>query len=160
MAEAPDLILCWPGKTTAEYARVGIADYLDRVRRFRDCKRLVVPEARGRMRQAEKLEREGETIVERLDAFQPNYVTLVDPRGKMMKSEEFASFLRRQCYDDARSLTFVVGGPDGVSAALRQHADRLLGLSRMTLPHDLARLVLVEQIYRGFTLIHGMPYSR
>lgn len=160
MAEAPDLILCWPGKTAAEYARVGVGDYLGRIRRFRDCKRLVVPEPRGRMRQAERLDREADTILDRLEAFEPNFLTLVDPRGKMMKSEEFAEFLRRQCYDDTRSLTFVVGGPDGVSKALRQRADRLLGLSRMTLPHDLARLVLVEQIYRGFTLIHGMPYSR
>lgn len=160
MVEAPGLVLCWPGKTTAEYAQVGIADYLERIRRFRDCKRLAVSEARGRLRRAEKLDREGKTIVERLEPFQPRYLALVDPRGKTMTSEGFARFLRRQCYDDARSLTFVVGGPDGVSGALRQEADLLLGLSTMTLPHDMARLVLVEQIYRGFTLIHGMPYSR
>ena len=57
-------------------------------------------------------------------------------------------------------LAFVVGGPDGVGPGVRGAADLLLGLSHLTLPHDMARVVLAEQIYRGFTLIHGLPYDR
>jgi 23S rRNA (pseudouridine1915-N3)-methyltransferase len=53
-----------------------------------------------------------------------------------------------------------VGGPAGIATNVKEKADMLLGLSRMTLPHDMARLLLVEQLYRGFTIIKGMPYDR
>jgi 23S rRNA (pseudouridine1915-N3)-methyltransferase len=99
-------------------------------------------------------------VLARLEAFDPYFLVLLDPRGKSMDSKDFAALLQRQCYDDGRTLAFVVGGPDGVSEGLRGRANVLLGLSPMTLPHDLARLFLTEQIYRGFTLIHGLPYGR
>jgi 23S rRNA (pseudouridine1915-N3)-methyltransferase len=159
---APALVLCWPGKTTAGYARIGIEEYLGRIRRFRSCKCLVVPEEppTKQYSDAHRLERQGKEILKRLDAIRPRFLVVVDPRGKAMDSQEFADLLRRQCYDDARTLAFVVGGPDGVASGVRGQADLLLGLSRMTLPHDMARVFLTEQIYRGFTMIHGLPYSR
>ena len=163
MAESsPHIVLCWPGKTTAQYARVGIDDYLTRIARFRSCKRVVVSEEpSGKLYSDEhRLEREGKAILKRLSAFEPYFLIVLHPRGRSMDSRKFATLLQRQCYDDGRTLAFVVGGPDGVSEGLRGRADLLLGLSPMTLPHDLARLFLTEQIYRGFTLIHGLPYSR
>jgi 23S rRNA (pseudouridine1915-N3)-methyltransferase len=158
----PDIVLCWPGKTSAEYARVGIADYLERIRRFRSCREVVVKEeaATGRFSEKHRRERQDKLILDRLAAFEPYWLALLDPRGKSMDSRKFAALLQRQCYDDGRTPAFVVGGADGVSEGLRSRADLLLGLSPMTLPHDLARLFLTEQIYRGFTLIHGLPYSR
>lgn len=158
----PHIVLCWPGKTRAEYARVGIDDYLERIRRFRQCRCVPVPEEPpGKQYSDEhRLERQGEAILGRLERFDPYFLVLLDPRGKAMDSREFATLLQRQCYDDSRTLAFVVGGPDGVSEGLRGRADLLLALSRMTLPHDLARLFLTEQVYRGFTIIHGQPYSR
>lgn len=157
----PDLVLCWPGKTAAEYARVGISDYLARIRRHRSCKRVVAPEEKGnRYHTKERLEREGRALLARLAAVEPMYLVVVDPRGKQLDSEAFAALVRRQCYEDARTLAFVVGGPDGLAPAVRERADLLLGLSRMTLPHDLARLLLTEQIYRAFTFIYGLPYGR
>ena len=162
MAEGPELVLCWPGKTVAEYAKAGISDYLDRIRRFRSCECLVVPEEYPSKQYSEehRLEREGKRVLERIQAVKPLYLAVVDPRGKMFDSHELADLLKRQCYDDARTLVFLVGGPDGVAPLVRESADMLLGLSRMTLPHDMARLMLTEQLYRGFTLIHGLPYSR
>jgi len=163
MAEpAPQIVLCWPGKTGAEYARVGIEDYLTRIRRFRSCKRVVVSEEPSTKHYSDqhRLERQEKALLKRLAAFEPYYLVVLDPRGKSLDSRKFATLLQRQCYDDGRTLAFVVGGPDGVSEGLRGRADFLLGLSPMTLPHDLARLFLTEQIYRGFTIIHGLPYSR
>ena len=107
-----------------------------------------------------RLQRQGEAILKRLQPLEPYSLVVVDPRGKSLDSPEFAELLQRQCYDDARILVFVVGGPDGIALGLRDRADLLLGLSRMTLPHDMARVVLAEQVYRGFMLIHGLPYNR
>lgn len=159
---APHIVLCWPGKTKAAYARAGLDDYLARIRHYRTCKVVVVSEERPSRRysDAHRLERQGNAVLERLQPFDPYYLVLLDARGKAMDSRKFAALLQRRCYDVGRTLAFVVGGPDGVSEGLRDRADLLLGLSPMTLPHDLARLFLAEQIYRGFTIIHGLPYSR
>lgn len=158
----PQIALCWPGKTSAEYARIGIEEYLSRIRKFRTCKRVVVAEepATKQYSDEHRLERQFEAVLKRLEALAPYYLVVLDPRGKAMDSRKFAALLQRQCYDDGRTLAFVVGGADGVSEGLRGRADVLLGLSPMTLPHDLARLFLTEQIYRGFTIIHRLPYSR
>jgi len=159
---APHIVLCWPGKTSAEYARIGIDEYLGRIRRFRRCECVVVAEEPPTKHYSDKhrQERQGAALLKRLQPFDPVFVVALDPRGKALESAKFAELLRRQCYDDARTLAFVVGGPDGLAKGVRDRADLLLGLSSMTLPHDMARLFLAEQIYRGFTIIHGLPYSR
>lgn len=159
---APQIVLCWPGKTSADYARIGIDEYLSRIRKFRSCKCVVVAEepATKQYSDEHRVKRQCDAILERLESLAPYYLVVLDPRGKPMDSRKFAALLQRQCYDDGRTLAFVVGGPDGVSEGLRGRADVLLGLSPMTLPHDLARLFLTEQIYRGFTIIHRLPYSR
>ena len=81
---------------------------------------------------------------------------VLDPRGEAMDSAEFASFLEGA----QRDVTFYIGGAEGWSDEFRQSADRLLTLSKMTLPHELARVFLVEQIYRAFTILSGHPYNK
>lgn len=159
---AAQIALCWPGKTSAAYANFGIDEYVSRIRRFRTCECVVVPEepATKQYSDEHRLERQSDALVKRLEAFQPYFLAVLDLRGKSMDSRKFAALIQRQCYDDGRTLAFVVGGPDGVSEGLRGRADVLLALSPMTLPHDLARLFLTEQIYRAFTIIHRLPYSR
>ncbi len=85
---------------------------------------------------------------------------LLDPRGREWTSGEFAEWLGQQAVRGTRELAFLVGGPDGFSAAFRERADLLLSLSRLTLTRDWARTLLLEQIYRGFTILRGYPYSR
>lgn len=163
MPERPaQIVLCWPGKTSAEYARIGIDEYVARIRRFRRCECVVVSEEPSTKHYSEehRLERQGKALLGRLETYEPLFSVVLDPNGKSMDSRKFADLLQRQCYDDGRTLAFVVGGPDGLARGVRDRADLLLGLSRMTLPHDMARLLLAEQIYRGFTIIHGLPYSR
>ena len=156
------MVLCWPGRTTAEYARIGVAEYTKRIRRFRTCECFVVPEepAAKKYTASHRVEREGASILKRLSTLGSMYLIVVDPAGKQLETPGFARLLERQCYDSARTLAFVVGGPDGVARIVKEKADMLLGLSRMTLPHDMARLLLVEQIYRGLTIIKGLPYDR
>ena len=84
----------------------------------------------------------------------------LDVRGREWTSAEFAEWLGEQALRGTRELVFLIGGPEGFSAAFRKEADVLLALSRMTLTHDWARAFLLEQIYRGFTILRGYPYAR
>jgi 23S rRNA (pseudouridine1915-N3)-methyltransferase len=84
---------------------------------------------------------------------------LLDPLGKSLTSFEFADVVAKG-EREARDLVFVIGGADGLPAGWRERADWLLSLSAMTYPHELARAMLAEQIYRAFTILRGHPYPR
>ncbi len=88
------------------------------------------------------------------------YTVVLDERGQPMDSLKFAKWLERLTIDQPHGVTFVVGGDVGVSETVRQRADLLLSLSAMTLPHQLARVVLLEQIYRACTLMRNIPYHK
>ena len=82
-----------------------------------------------------------------------------DPAGKALDSAQFVQLVR-QGEDEGQDLVFLVGGHDGLPAEWRARADLLLSLSAMTFPHELARAMLAEQIYRAFTTLRGHPYPR
>jgi 23S rRNA (pseudouridine1915-N3)-methyltransferase len=84
---------------------------------------------------------------------------LLDPAGKSMDSAAFAGLLA-QGERDGRDLVFVVGGHDGLPPGWRARGDLLLSLSAMTFPHELARAMLAEQLYRGFAILRNLPYVR
>jgi 23S rRNA (pseudouridine1915-N3)-methyltransferase len=84
---------------------------------------------------------------------------LLDPEGRSLDSKQFAELARRS-EEEARDLVFVIGGADGLPPSWREQADVLLSLSAMTWPHELARAMLAEQIYRAFTTLRGHPYPR
>ena len=84
----------------------------------------------------------------------------LDPRGAQLSSEGLAGFLDRLALDGTGEVAFCVGGPDGLSDAVRAGAHTLWSLSELTLPHDLAMLVLVEALYRAATISAGGPYHR
>ena len=84
-------------------------------------------------------------------------LVLLDSRGKQFSSEEFAQFLEREQLN-AIPLLFAIGGSDGFSDATRREAGFMLSLGKMTLPHELARVILMEQIYRAFTILKNHPY--
>jgi 23S rRNA (pseudouridine1915-N3)-methyltransferase len=84
---------------------------------------------------------------------------LLDPAGRVFDSDEFSAYIGRSEME-ARDLVFVVGGADGLPRAWTQRADLLLSLSSMTLPHELARAMVAEQIYRAFAILRGHPYPR
>lgn len=85
---------------------------------------------------------------------------VLDVRGKLLSSAQFASTIASARDGGTRELAFLIGGPDGHGEVARQSADLLLSLGPMTLPHALARAVLAEQIYRAITIIGGHPYHR
>ena len=84
----------------------------------------------------------------------------LDPAGRRWNSQDLAAFLRKQRDGGGRPVSFCVGGAEGFSDAFRERADLLLSLSSMTLPHELARVMLLEQLYRAFTMLAGHPYPK
>ncbi len=103
------------------------------------------------------MEAEGELINAKLSSTEQ--VVLLDERGKQLSSKLLASKLS-EWQSDGRDLCFIIGGPDGVSDAVRQRADMMWSLSQLTLPHGMARALLSEQLYRAWTLQTGHPYHR
>ena len=94
-----------------------------------------------------------------LDEISPgDFVVLLDERGREMESRTFSDFISKKALEQPRSLIFIIGGPYGFSKAVYDKADMLLSLSKMTFPHELARLFFVEQIYRAGTIARGEPY--
>jgi 23S rRNA (pseudouridine1915-N3)-methyltransferase len=98
-------------------------------------------------------EREGRAMVDKIGSSE--LVIALDEKGTAPTSRQFAKLLASR-----GSITFLIGGPDGLGEAARTRADRTVRLSAMTLPHELARLVLAEQIYRGLSINKGHSYHR
>ena len=103
------------------------------------------------------MQTEGENILARIDSSEQ--VVLLDERGKQWTSNELSACLA-DWQADGRDLCFVIGGPDGVSAACRERATSVWSLSKLTLPHGLARVLFAEQMYRAWSLQIGHPYHR
>jgi 23S rRNA (pseudouridine1915-N3)-methyltransferase len=135
-----------------------IGDYETRAARYWPLDVVEVKEEPGRGLSGDLVrEREAGRLVERI----PGDALLVacDPGGTVMDSDAFAKWLQEQ-RDAARSVCFVIGGAHGLGSAVRQRANRRLSLAPWTLPHEVARLVLAEQLYRAGTISRGEPYHK
>ena len=100
---------------------------------------------------------EGRKILDKLKS--TDFAVLLDERGKQPTSHQFAESLDNW-HNLGRNIIFVIGGPDGVSAEVRKRANLIWSLSRLTLPHGLARIVFIEQLYRAWSICTGHPYHR
>ena len=143
----------------AEYAR-GIARYVDRISRFVPAEIVVVKDEKpGSKPDAMRIRKaEAERL---LSALRPrDLLVLTDESGPERTSGEFAADLRAWLDLSPSAVVFAVGGAYGLDPALRRRARAILPLSRMTLPHQLARLVLAEQVYRAVATLRGVAYSK
>lgn len=89
-----------------------------------------------------------------------DYLVVCDERGSEMSSKEFAKFIEERQIRSTKGLTFVIGPSEGLGEHLKSKAKKKLGLSKMTLQHDMAALILLEQIYRACTILKGEPYHK
>lgn len=134
--------------------------YEERIRRYADLDLVVVSEERVlyKGRKDYILNQEGRRIREKV---RPDvFGVALDEGGKPLSSEGFARSLEKWSDSGSREIAFLLGGPYGLEEALKEEADFRLSLSPMTLAHGMARLLLLEQIYRGFTLLRGEPYHK
>lgn len=148
----------WEGRTKDAHLRALAAEYEKRIARFVDIQLEETRPLRAGSRHApDSLSPQEKRLLEKQrDAIK----VLLDERGLERTSEEFAAWLGEQAVHGARDIVFVLGGPDGFSEPFRRQADLVLALSRLTLTHEWARVLLLEQIYRGFTILRGYPYPR
>jgi 23S rRNA (pseudouridine1915-N3)-methyltransferase len=135
-----------------------LEDYVRRIRRRCRIEVVAPRAATGRaVRGASRAEREGRAAL--AAAGEKSTVVALDAGGARMTSEEFARWLGKALAAGS-TVSFVVGGAEGLSAEICRRADRRLSLSTLTLPHELAQVLLCEQIYRAFSILEGAPYHR
>jgi 23S rRNA (pseudouridine1915-N3)-methyltransferase len=152
------LVVAVVGKPRDRHLAAAIAEYETRAARYWPLVVSEVREASGRgVSASEARRREGARLLERLPA--AGLVVACDERGDRLTSAEFATLLVG-ARDSARDVAFVVGGAFGLDDAVRDAASRSLQLAPWTLPHELARLVLAEQLYRAGTIARGEPYHK
>ena len=140
--------LIWVGKTKEQHILEGIIKYQKFLRRYADVSISEIKEEKGSNVQR-VVEREGE----RISRLQVPYI-LLDEKGKGLTSFDFAKLIGNH----ASPVNFVVGGAYGVSDAVKEKADLRIALSRMTFTHEMSRLILMEQIYRAFTILNNRDY--
>jgi 23S rRNA (pseudouridine1915-N3)-methyltransferase len=146
----------WPGKTRDEHLRALVAEYLKRLQRFVRCEVIETRDAAGTDRASGK--KESQRI---LDAIPDGSMTvLLDLEGRDWSSPELAVEVQRWENDAIKEVAIVIGGAEGVSAEVAARAQKLWRLSRLTLTHEMARVVAVEQLYRAYTINRGMPYQK
>ncbi|WP_310570121.1 23S rRNA (pseudouridine(1915)-N(3))-methyltransferase RlmH [Gemmatimonas sp.] len=135
-----------------------IRDYETRAARYWPLDVIEVKEESGRgLTPALVMDREAQRLSERISG--DAQIIACDPGGESMDSTRFAGWLQEQ-REQARSVAFVIGGAHGLGESVRSRAARRLSLAPWTLPHEVARLVLSEQLYRAGTIIRGEPYHK
>ena len=149
------------GKLREAYYRAGVEDYLGRIRRYLPLEQIEVPvgtgeESNGGGRGA--MFREAAALRKHLSA--SGRVVALDRTGRQFSTEEFAKWLEECMNSAVPRVDFIIGGAWGLDAGLLGEADVKLSLSAMTFPHELARLVLAEQLYRALSLWKGHPYHK
>jgi 23S rRNA (pseudouridine1915-N3)-methyltransferase len=143
------------GSPKLEYAKLGCELYSTRLERFHKLRFTRVRDSK-KQGQAAMLE-EGESIVA---AVGKAFLFALDPRGQQLTTEALAQKIEQLGVNGESELAFCIGGDEGLSDAVRSRANVLLGLSQLTLPHDLAQLVLLEALYRASTVSAGITYHK
>jgi len=146
------------GATEKKYLREGIEDYQKRLIHYLPFEIKVIADIKNsRNLTADQLkEREGKAILDLVST--GDELVLLDVEGAGFSSPGLANWIEKRMLAGTRQLIFVVGGPYGFSEAVYKRADSKMSLSRLTFPHQLVRLLFVEQLYRAMTIIKGEPY--
>ena len=146
------------GKNHESYVKDGIEDFTKRIAKYFpvEWNIIPVPKNAGMMSEMDLKKKEGEMIMEWLG--KDDYFVALDEHGKEMSSQKLADFLQSRANDSVKSLVFVIGGAFGLDEAVLEKANYKLSLSKLTFPHQLARLILAEQVYRACTIIRNEKY--
>lgn len=151
------------GKLKEKYLKEGVGEYAKRLSRFCDLQLVEVedeqaPETLSAAQELQIKQKEAAKVLSKLK--EGSFLIVLDVKGSKKSSEEFASTLR-SCFNSGRSnITFVIGGSLGLDPDLVKKADLRLSFSDMTFPHQLTRLILLEQIFRAFKIINGETYHK
>ena len=152
------------GRLREKYWQDAAADYARRLRTYARLETAEVPEAhiKEAASPAEEkiaMQEEALAILEKLKRHGGPVIAL-DRRGKALDSTGLAAWLHKMILEGKTETAFVIGGPLGLAPQVTERADLILSFSRMTFPHQLMRIILLEQIYRSFRIMHGEPYHK
>ena len=146
------------GKDKPSYISEGVQDFAKRLGPFCDFEMVFVKDERVHDDVAKVLEKEAESILKQLSS--DEFVIVCDERGRSLSSIELSEQFQ-QLNDSGRGkVSFVIGSANGLAPRVKDRADLLLSLSPLTMNHQVVRLVLLEQLYRVFTILRGMKYHR
>ena len=151
------------GKLKEKYLKDGIAEYMKRLNRF--CKVEMIeladektPDKASDLENQQILEKEGNKILSKIN--EREFVIALAIEGEQFPSEKFSQLMMDTTVHGFSDITFVIGGSLGLSPAVKKRANLLMSFGKLTLPHQLMRLVLIEQIYRAFMIQQGSPYHK
>jgi 23S rRNA (pseudouridine1915-N3)-methyltransferase len=144
----------WPGKTRNPHIKALIDDYQARISKY--IKSEIIETQAGKM--PFKANDEEKKIVARTPS--SSYIILLDIKGKMLDSEKLAAKIEQLFSSGKDCVVFIIGGEQGSTKWLQEKSDMLLSLTQLTVTHEMARLLLLEQVYRGLTIINKHPYHK
>lgn len=152
------IALLQTGKSTDKNISEAVDLYSSRIKKYSVFEIITLPEIKNtrNMSVQEQKMKEGKKIIQLLSV--DDYVILLDERGKELRTVEFSGWVEKLFILPKKRILFVIGGPWGFSDEVYSSADFMLSLSKMTFPHQLVRLLFLEQLYRVFTIIKGEPY--
>lgn len=147
------------GQVKKAHLKDGVEEYIKRIKRYFPVDVIEVKDESVslKMPREDVLKKEGERILKKLPP--GNFIVALGEKGKEYSSRGFASFVNGLLTGGKKGITFIVGGAYGLHEDVYGAAGLVMSLSRMTLAHDMARLMISEQVYRAFTIIRGEPYS-
>ena len=151
------------GKLKEKYLKDGIAEYAKRLKHFTKFELIELsdektPDKASHLENQQILEKEGNRILSKIT--DKEFVIALAIEGQQFPSEEFSKILSDITIRGISNITFVIGGSLGLSNTVKKRANLLMSFGKLTLPHQLMRLVLVEQIYRAFMIQQGSPYHK
>ena len=151
------------GKLKEKYLKDGISEYSKRISRFAKLEMIELvdektPDKASESENQKILEIEGQRILSKVG--DRDFVIVLAIEGKTFSSEEFSKHLEEASIKGFSTLTFIIGGSLGLAQDVKKRSNLSVSFGRLTLPHQLMRLVLVEQIYRAFTIQQGSPYHK
>ena len=151
------------GKIKEPYLRDGIAEYVKRLTGL--CQIRITEYHEERLKDSASTSeiemaciQEGNQLLKNSDS--AGLIIALDPKGKKISSVELAGYIKKWEIDGPHQCMVLIGGPHGLSNEVRNKSDILLSLSDMTFPHQMVRLIILEQIYRAYTINKGLPYHR
>ena len=151
------------GKIKEKFFSDAISEYSKRLSKYCSLEIIQVadektPDGASEILNEQVREKEGERLLSKIKEI--SYVITLEIEGEMLDSVELAEMLEEKMVQGESHLVFVIGGSLGLSTAVRKRADMALSFSKMTFPHQLMRVILLEQLYRGFRIIKGEPYHK
>jgi 23S rRNA (pseudouridine1915-N3)-methyltransferase len=149
------ILFIWPGKTKDEHLRALVAEYLKRLSRFVRCEVIETREGSG---DRSGVEKEAKRIMEAIPP--AGTMVLLDLDGREWSSPELADEVTSWENDSLKEVVIVIGGPEGIGREVSERAQKRWRLSRLTLTHEMARVVALEQLYRAYTIKRGLRYQK